>query len=101
MKQDCLAAQIKRKNTRSNRIFSLYADHPVQPEIQVTANTFKIILPNMNDPKFIYDANILMSANAVIARARRDGHSPEQIAKMNTEQLRAYLHSEYTRNSTN
>ncbi len=39
---------IESYGTGIRQIFSLYADHPVQPEIQVTANTFKLILPNRN-----------------------------------------------------
>ena len=53
----------------------------------------------VNDPKFIYDANIRMSATAVIARARRDGYSPEQIAKMSARQLQKYLDSQYSRHT--
>lgn len=30
------------------RIFSLYKNSPVQPQIVVTPNSFKLILPNMN-----------------------------------------------------
>lgn len=43
------------------------------------------------DPKFAYDANMQMSANGVIAKARKAGKTPEQIAKMNAAQLRKYL----------
>lgn len=39
---------IESYGTGIRRIFNLYADCPKQPEIEVTANTFKIVLPNMN-----------------------------------------------------
>ena len=39
---------IESYGTGIRRIFSLYKDSPVQPKIQVTSNTFKLILPNMN-----------------------------------------------------
>ena len=39
---------IESYGTGIRRIFSLYRDSPVQPKIQVTGNTFKLILPNMN-----------------------------------------------------
>jgi len=40
---------IESYGTGIRRIFHLYADCPVQPQIAVTPNTFKITLPNMND----------------------------------------------------
>ncbi len=39
---------IESYGTGIRRIFSLYKDSAVQPKIQVTSNTFKLILPNMN-----------------------------------------------------
>ncbi len=39
---------IESYGTGIRRIFNLYADCPEQPEIEVTPNTFKIMLPNMN-----------------------------------------------------
>jgi ATP-dependent DNA helicase RecG len=39
---------IESYGTGIRRIFNLYADCPVQPKIEVTTNTFKMILPNMN-----------------------------------------------------
>jgi ATP-dependent DNA helicase RecG len=39
---------IESYGTGIRRIFHLYADCPEQPEIEVTTNTFKMILPNMN-----------------------------------------------------
>ena len=39
---------IESYGTGIRRIFALYANCPDKPEIEITANTFKIILPNMN-----------------------------------------------------
>ncbi len=39
---------IESYGTGIRRIFRLYADFSEQPQIEVTSNTFKIILPNMN-----------------------------------------------------
>ncbi len=45
---------IESYGTGIRRIFALYADCPVQPIIEVTSHTFKIILPNMNAAKADY-----------------------------------------------
>jgi len=39
---------IESYGTGIRRIFNLYATCPEQPQIEVTSNTFKIVLPNMN-----------------------------------------------------
>ena len=39
---------IESYGTGLRRIYNLYSSCPVQPHIEVTSNTFKIILPNMN-----------------------------------------------------
>ncbi|MDO4988065.1 MAG: putative DNA binding domain-containing protein [Synergistes sp.] len=39
---------IESYGTGIRRIFNLYAACPKQPQIEVTSNTFKIVLPNMN-----------------------------------------------------
>jgi len=39
---------IESYGTGIRRIFSLYADCSKQPQIEITSNTFKIVLPNMN-----------------------------------------------------
>lgn len=43
------------------------------------------------NPRFADDANMAMSANAVIIRAKKAGNTPEQIAKMSAAQLKKYL----------
>lgn len=39
---------IESYGTGIRKIYSLYNDHSVHPRIEVTSNTFKIVLPNMN-----------------------------------------------------
>lgn len=39
---------IEAYGTGIRRIYALYADCPAQPRIEVTPNTFKMVLPNMN-----------------------------------------------------
>ena len=39
---------IESYGTGIRRIYALYTDCPAQPRIEVTSNTFKIVLPNMN-----------------------------------------------------
>lgn len=41
---------IESYGTGIRKIFDLYKDHHEQPRIEVTPNTFKLILPNMNAP---------------------------------------------------
>ncbi len=50
---------IESYGTGIRKIYALYKDQAVQPRIEVTSNTFKIVLPNMN-----CSANIEGTANA-------------------------------------
>ncbi|MDO4608259.1 MAG: putative DNA binding domain-containing protein [Clostridia bacterium] len=50
---------IESYGTGIRKIYSLYKDQAVQPRIEVTSNTFKFVLPNMNS-----SANIEGTANA-------------------------------------
>ncbi|MBQ6123609.1 MAG: putative DNA binding domain-containing protein [Clostridia bacterium] len=59
---------IESYGTGIRRIYALYADCPAQPRIEVTANTFKMVLPNMN------------AARA--AQPPRGGSSPAITAQM-------------------
>lgn len=43
------------------------------------------------NPKFADDANLAMSANAVITRAKKTGKTDADIAKMTAAQLRKFL----------
>ena len=62
--------------TGIRRIFSLYADHPIQPEIQVTTNTFKIILPNMNAKTGSTD--ITKQEEQILDFIRKNGYMTDQ-----------------------
>lgn len=48
---------IESYGTGIRRIFSLYKDSPVQPQIKVTSNTFKLVLPNMNASEQLTSTN--------------------------------------------
>ena len=56
---------IESYGTGIRRIFSLYKDSSVQPEIQVTSNTFKLILPNMNAAEPLPQITATAEATAV------------------------------------
>ena len=58
---------IESYGTGIRRIFSLYKDSPVQPKIQVTSNTFKLILPNMNAAAPLSQTKAPATATAVSA----------------------------------
>lgn len=50
---------IESYGTGIRRIFGLYAECPLQPRIEVTPNTFKIVLPNMNvASSVVYDSSV-------------------------------------------
>lgn len=49
---------IESYGTGIRRIFNLYADCSEQPQIEVTSNTFKIVLPNMNAAPVAVSENI-------------------------------------------
>ena len=51
---------IESYGTGIRRIFGLYAECPLQPRIEVTPNTFKIVLPNMNvASSLVYDGSMV------------------------------------------
>ena len=58
---------IESYGTGIRRIFSLYKDSPVQPKIQVTGNTFKLVLPNMNAAEPLPRTTAPAAATAVSA----------------------------------
>lgn len=59
---------IESYGTGIRKIFSLYADCSLQPRIEVTPNTFKIILPNMNRPGLALEENSAVNANSQTKR---------------------------------
>lgn len=51
---------IESYGTGIRRIFGLYSECPLQPRIEVTPNTFKIVLPNMNvASSLVYDGSMV------------------------------------------
>lgn len=56
---------IESYGTGIRRIFSLYKDSPVQPQIQVTHNTFKLILPNMNAAESLSQTDVSEPTSSV------------------------------------
>ena len=48
---------MKSYGTGIRKISNLYKDYPAQPSIEITPNTFKLILPNMNAPEKAVDSH--------------------------------------------
>lgn len=76
---------IEAYGTGIRRIYKLYADSNVEPEIAVTENTFRIILPNMN----YHHEN---KNNYLIVHENRNLMAPKTTAQM--QEILDYL-SEY------
>ena len=88
---------IESYGTGIRRIFSLYANCVEQPQIAVTQNTFKIILPNMND-KLTGNVNIEMpeavspQMQKILDFIRKNGQITEKeiCALLGIKRTRAY-----------
>ncbi|MGM9644433.1 MAG: RNA-binding domain-containing protein [Eubacteriales bacterium] len=59
---------IESYGTGIRKIFSLYANCALQPRIEVTPNTFKIILPNMNRQGFAVEKNAAVNGTSQTKR---------------------------------
>lgn len=86
---------IESYGTGIRRIFNLYANCPEQPRIEVTANTFKIILPNMNavpDEKEINDAAVTPQMQTILEYIRSNGQITEKEIRriLDVKKTRAY-----------
>lgn len=86
---------IESYGTGIRRIFSLYAGYPVQPQIEVTANTFKITLPNMNSvPSGVPEtaSPITPQMQQVLDYIRANGQitEPEICELLGVKKTRAY-----------
>lgn len=68
---------IEAYGTGIRRIYELYKDYSVKPEISITPNSFKIILPNINEMKNMSQNDI------IIDYIRKNG----QITEEETEKL--------------
>ena len=94
---------IESYGTGIRKIYALYKDCPIQPRIEVTHNTFKLILPNMNtastevaDKKTETDPNaptITPQMKTVLDYlAEYDEISDEELQELlNIKKTRAYL----------
>ncbi len=98
---------IESYGTGIRRIFDLYKDHPIQPRIEVTPNTFKLILPNMNAPVKEVDSSsasnnssaqpdimvITPQMKIVIEYLQRHGEMTDETMQslLNIKKTRSYL----------
>lgn len=70
---------IESYGTGIRRIYELYADCPEQPRIEVTPNTFKIILPNMNKvPIESVKSSLTPQMRAILDHIDKNGQITEQ-----------------------
>lgn len=72
---------IESYGTGIRRIFGLYSECPLQPRIEVTPNTFKIVLPNMNvASSVVYDSSV--SANNPFVSERPTPYTTGQMQRI-------------------
>lgn len=72
---------IESYGTGIRRIFGLYSECPLQPRIEVTPNTFKIVLPNMNvASSLVYDSSV--SANNPFVSERPAPYTTGQMQRI-------------------
>ena len=92
---------IESYGTGIRRIFSLYRESPVQPEIQVTNNTFKLILPNMNAATPLSEGTpsgaSVATTVAITPQMKRVLDYLDQYGEMTDEELQELLHIKKTR----
>lgn len=78
---------IESYGTGIRRIYSMYKNYSEQPQIEVTANTFKIILPNMNASTSIVTAKtskkVTVQKQKILDYIAKHGHiTDEEIQKL-------------------
>lgn len=84
---------IEAYGTGIRRIYKLYENCPIQPRIEVTTNTFKMILPNMNVEQMTeYNPKLSHQEKQIIDYISHNGQiSEEEIMKLlNVKKTRAY-----------
>ena len=86
---------IESYGTGIRRIFNLYADCPVQPQIEVTSNTFKIMLPNMNT-----NADVKREKKPVTAQMQKILDFIEANGQITEKQISELLRLKKTRTFT-
>lgn len=83
--------------TGIRRIYKLYADCPLQPKIEVTSHTFKIILPNMNNTsdnksEKVHGLEVTSQMQQILSYIKENGQIKEnEISSMlNIKKTRTY-----------
>lgn len=80
---------IESYGTGIRRIYSLYEDCPEQPHIEITSNTFKIVLPNKNAYPFIENTSQIQRVMDYISEHGQITDS-ELEALLSVKKTRAY-----------
>ncbi|MGN1433770.1 MAG: RNA-binding domain-containing protein [Ruminococcus sp.] len=85
---------IESYGTGIRRIYNLYSKCTAQPRIEVTSNTFKIVLPNMNYQLPVYQNNNILTEQMkkVMNFAKENGEVTETDIQslLNVKRTRAY-----------
>ena len=87
---------IESYGTGIRRIYALYTDCPAQPQIEVTSNTFKIILPNRNTAQS-EDHSRIESAPAITAQMKKILEYIQEYGKITDEEIQTLLNLKKTR----
>ena len=87
---------IESYGTGIRRIYALYTDCPAQPQIEVTSNTFKIILPNRNTAQS-EDHSRIESAPAITAQMKTILEYIQEYGKITDEEIQTLLNLKKTR----
>ena len=87
---------IEAYGTGIRRIYALYADCPAQPRIEVTANTFKIVLPNRNTAR-AEDRSNKKPSHAVTEQMRKILDYIQAHGRITDEEIETLLDLKKTR----
>lgn len=90
---------IESYGTGIRRIYALYTDCPAQPQIEVTSNTFKIILPNRNTAQ-VKDHYRIESAPAITTQMKKILEYIQEYGKITDEEIQTLLDLKKTRTFT-
>ncbi len=88
---------IESYGTGIRKIYNLYANFAVHPRIEVTSNTFKIILPNMNSKTVVRHQSeptvITTQMSKIIEYIKENGHitDTEVQSLLGVKKTRAYM----------
>ena len=87
---------IESYGTGIRRIYALYADCPAQPRIEVTSNTFKMVLPNMNTAR-AEDHTQDRSSHAITAQMKKILDYIQEHGQITDEEIQTILGLKKTR----